>query len=73
MNGVKVQEYLLKHTEVGEVIVFNNAGYDIGMTVIDNEDLFITSISLTIQRKPISNVSHEKRKWAVNPVTVLHV
>lgn len=44
-NGKTVGEYLLHETEVGEIVVFCDEGWQYGLVQIDDEDLFIGSLS----------------------------
>ena len=40
-KNITIEEFLLHHTNVGDVIVFRGGGWYEGITIIDNEDLFI--------------------------------
>ena len=51
-----VQEYLLHHTNVGDLVEFTDGGWRIGITYIDSEDLFIQSLS---KRLLNANVEYE--------------
>ena len=53
-----VQEYLLHHTNVGDLVEFTDGGWRIGITYIDSEDLFIQSLS---KRLLNANVEYENK------------
>ena len=42
---MQVKEILLKETKVNEIIIFEDSGWQIGMTQIDSEDLFMRSLN----------------------------
>ena len=54
-----VEEYLLYHTDAGDLVEFTDGGWRIGVTYIDSEDLFIQSLS---KRLLNANVKYENKE-----------
>lgn len=53
-----VREYLLYHTDMGDLVEFTSGGWRIGITYIDSEDLFIQSLNKSLLD---SNVKYENK------------
>ena len=71
---MQVIDYLSRYAKVGTVVIFREGGSQIGMTRIDNEDLYLTSLSPTLLRLyKIVNSGYEKREWANVKLLVLDV
>lgn len=70
---MKVREYLLHHTNVGDVCIITNHGYDVIYAVIDHEDLFIGYMDDDWLNKKVLEVKEEYRPWAKNKVRVIDV
>lgn len=60
-----VKEFCLRHTQVGELVVFRESGYIVGVVLIDIEDLFY--IPQKFQERTVTNKS-----WEEVPLTTEH-
>lgn len=58
-----VGEFLLKHTSVGDVVIFREDSWQIGMTYIDNEDLFQRSLSTVFLNRALKGYHWENIEW----------
>lgn len=68
-----VHDFLRYHTNVGDVVVFTDCGWQIGCTYIDHEDLFVRSLDGQLLSSQVANLKVERRPWAVNPVIVVEI
>ena len=59
-KNMTIEEFLLHHTNVGDVIVFRNSGWYEGITIIDSEDLFIRLFDETFLNYEIKEVKHNQ-------------
>lgn len=62
MNKITVEEYLREKTDVGEIIIFTDGGWKIGMTQIDHEDLFVQSLNKGLLNREVKKVRTEYRQ-----------
>lgn len=60
---MKVDEYLLKHTEVGDLVEFTYGGWRIGITYIDSEDLFIQSLNPNLLKAKVKHENKDKKLY----------
>lgn len=60
---MKVEEYLLKHTEVGDLVEFTVGGWRIGITYIDHEDLFIQSLNKNLLNAKVKYENKDKKLY----------
>ena len=58
---MKVKEYLLNHTEIGDLVEFTDGGWRIGITYIDSEDLFIRSLNPNLLDAEVKYENKEKK------------
>ena len=58
-----VGEFLLKHTDVGDVVIFREDGWQIGMTYIDSEDRFQRSLSTVFLNRNLKEFHWENIEW----------
>ena len=63
MDKMTVEEYLLKHTEVGDLVEFTAGGWRIGITYIDSEDLFIQSLSRDLLSAKVKYENKDKKLY----------
>lgn len=63
MNKITVEEYLLKHTEVGDLVEFTDGGWSIGITYIDSEDLFIQSLNKNLLNAKVKYENKDKKLY----------
>lgn len=70
---MKLQEFLLRQTDVGDIVIFREGGWQIGMTRIDNEDLFIRSIDPALLRREVRYYEYSECDWATQKVLVVDI
>lgn len=58
-----VGKFLLKNTSVGDVVIFREDGWQIGMTYIDSEDLFQRSLSTVLLNRDLKGFHWESIEW----------
>jgi hypothetical protein len=58
-----VEEYLLYHTDAGDLVEFTEGGWRIGVTYIDHEDLFIQSLNPNLLKAEVVHENKEKILW----------
>ena len=63
---MKVAEYLLHHTEVGDLVEFTDGGWRIGITYIDHEDLFIQSLNKNLLNAEVKYENKDKKLYIGN-------
>lgn len=68
-----LNKLLLRHTNVGDLVWITDCGWHIGCTVIDHEDLFITSLNPSILSKEVKSYKYETRDWTIKPVLVVDI
>lgn len=68
-----LQEFLLHHTKVGDIVLIRDAGWQTGCTMIDNEDLFIYSLNPAMLRRKVRNSYYDKRDWTNKDVLVVDI
>ena len=70
---MNLREFLLSQTNVGDIVLIRDAGWQIGCTFIDNEDLFIYSLNPDMLRRKVRNSYYDKRDWANKDVLVIDI
>ena len=68
-----LKEFLLRKTNVGDIVVIQDAGWQTGLTMIDNEDLFISSLDPSMLRRKVRNSYYDKRDLANKDVLVVDI
>ena len=71
---MKLVDFLKKHSRAGEIIVFQEKGWQIGITRVDNDDLYLHSIHpRLLELYEVVNFSYEQRDWATKDVFVIDI
>lgn len=70
---MKLLDFLRNKTNVGDVVVFCYAGWQTGCTVIDHEDLFITSLNPELLDQKVHSVRLVSTSWAKNKVLMVEL
>lgn len=71
---MKLKDFLLHKTKVADIVVIREGGWQIGMTMIDNEDLFIHSLNPTLlELYTVTCYTYDKREWANKDVLVVDI
>lgn len=68
-----LREFLLHRTNVGDIIIIRDSGWQTGCTMIDNEDLFIDSLNPAMLRRNVRNSYYDKRDWTNKDVLVVDI
>ena len=68
-----LREFLLHKTNVGDIVVIQDAGWQTGLAMIDNEDLFIDSLDPSMLRRKVRNSYYDKRDWANKDILVVDI
>ena len=71
LNGF--EGILLHKTNAGDIVVIQDAEWQTGLTMIDNEDLFISSLDPSMLRRKVRNSYYDKRDWANKDVLVVDI
>ena len=68
-----IREFLKTRVPVGEIVVFRENYWQIGMTRIDNDDLYLKSLSpKLLDEYELDYSTHEKYEWATVDVLVVN-
>ena len=70
---MKLRDFLLYKTKVGEVVLIRENGWQIGCTRIDNEDLFIHSLHPSMLDKEVRHFEYADRDWLVKDPLVVDI
>ena len=70
---LSLREFLLRKTNAGDIVIIKDAGWQIGCTMIDNEDLFVYSLNPDILQRKVRNSYYDKRDWANKDVLVIDI
>lgn len=70
---MKLSELLFHHTNVGDLVIFEDDGWQIGCTIVDHEDLFIGSINPAFLIRDVKDYKYETRDWTIKPVLVVDI
>ena len=66
--------YLKSQVSPGTIIIFREKGWQIGMTRVDNEDLYLYSLSdYLLHNSKVVGSGYEQRGWATEDILVLDV
>lgn len=71
---MKLREFLTRIANVGDIIVIREHGWQIGMTRIDNDELYLGSLNpVMLDRYEVVYFSSERPDWAVKDVLVIDI
>lgn len=69
-----VGEFLQKETRIGDIVIFRDGGWQVGMTRIDNESLYIRSLNpVMLELHDVICYTYERQDWATKDVLVLDI
>lgn len=71
--NMNLSEVLLHRTDVGDLVLIRDSGWQIGCTMIDHEDLFINSLDNNLLRKEVGNYYYEKKDWTTKNVMIVEL
>ena len=71
---MKLRDLLLNKTEVYDLVIFQRAGYYIGCTIIDHEDLFIGSLNSKLLDSEVNDYYYEEQSmWNRQKVMIVNI
>lgn len=69
-----LRDFLMDKAKIGDIVVIREHGWQIGMTRIDNENLYIYSLNpVLLDLYEVICFTHERREWATKDVTVVDI
>lgn len=68
-----VKELLLERAKIGDIVIFREGGWQIGMTRIDNDGFFIQSLSTWLLCKEVRHHEYTDRDWTSEKVLVVDI
>ena len=71
---MKLGDFLKSEASVGEIVVLREHGWQIGLTRIDNEGLYIYGINpLLLEQYNVIEFRWDSREWATEDVLVIDI
>lgn len=71
---MRLIDYLIDNAGVGTIVIFRDGGHQIGMTRVDNDGLYLHSLSnVLLHLYQVVNWLYEEREWITKNVLVLDV
>lgn len=68
-----LRNILLKETDVGDLVIIKEDGWQIGCTIIDHEDLFTRSLDNSVLESTVKSFKYEKQDWTIKNVMVVDI
>lgn len=70
---ITLNDFLLNKAKIGDVVIFRDSGWYIGCTRVDNEDIFIHSLSPTLLRREVKYSDYEECGWLTKKALVVYI
>ena len=69
-----VGEFLQKKARIGDVVIFREGGWQVGLTRVDNDGFYIFSLNpVLLNLYDVICYTYERRDWATKDVLVLDI
>lgn len=69
-----LRSFIYRYAHVGEIIIFKENGWQIGLTRIDNDDLYLQSLNpRLLDEYEVVNFAYDSRDWANVTVLVIDI
>ena len=69
-----VGEFLQQKARIGDIVMFREGGWQIGLTRIDNESLYTFSLNpVLLNLYNVIHYAYEQRNWVTKDVLVLDI
>lgn len=69
-----VGEFLQKKARIGDVVMFREGGWQVGLTRVDNDGFYIFSLNpVLLNLYDVICYTYERRDWATKDVLVLDI
>lgn len=66
-----LKDILLHRTDVGDLVLIKDGGWQICCTMIDHEDLFIYSLDNKLLEKEVEEYYYEEQDWTTKNVLIV--
>jgi hypothetical protein len=71
---MKFRDFLLREAKIGDIVLIREYGWQIGMTRIDNENLYFHSLNpVLLELYNVVHFAYEERDWATKKVLVVDI
>ena len=71
---MKFRDFLKSEARIGDIVLIREHGWQIGMTRIDNEDLYFHSLNpVLLELYKVVGFAYEERDWATKKVLVVDI
>ena len=71
---MKFRDFLLHEAKIGDIVLIREHGWQIGMTRIDNENLYFHSLNpVLLELYNVVHFAYEERDWATKKVLVVDI
>ena len=71
---MKFRDFLKNEARIGDIVLIREHGWQIGMTRVDNEDLYFHSLNpVLLELYKVVSFSYEERDWATKKVLVVDI
>ena len=71
---MKFRDFLKNEAGIGDIVLIREHGWQIGMTRIDNEDLYFHSLNpVLLELYKVVGFAYEERDWATKKVLVVDI
>lgn len=69
-----VGEFLQREARIGDIVIFRDGGWQIGMTRIDNDSLYTHGLNpVLLNLYDVICYTYERRDWATKDALVLDI
>ena len=71
---MKFRDFLLHEAKIGDIVLIREHGWQIGMTRIDNENLYFHSLNpVLLELYSVVRFAYEERDWATKKVLIVDI
>lgn len=71
---MKFRDFLLHEAKIGDIVLIREHGWQVGMTRIDNENLYFHSLNpVLLELYNVVHFAYEERDWATKKVLVVDI
>lgn len=71
---MKFRDFLLHEAKIGDIVLIREHGWQIGMTRIDNENLYFHSLNpVLLELYNVVHSAYEERDWATKKVLIVDI
>lgn len=69
-----VGEFLQREARIGDIVIFRDGGWQVGLTRVDNDGFYIFSLNpVLLNLYDVICYTYERRDWATKDVLVLDI